>query len=536
MASTVETKLSRLDHWDWISGGLVFALMMLLYVRTLAPGLLLGDSAEFQALAYTLGLAHSTGYPVYILLAKLATFLPVGDVAYRVNLFSAMMGALALAQMVWIGRLLGGGRIASLLAPLAVGVSPIYWWQTVIAEVYTPAAAFMAGVVLMVLLWRCSGNGWHLFAAGVLGGLSLGVHNTVSLAAPGVVVYLLVRRCNRQDWLKAVTGALVGLALYLAAFFGLDALSAPGSFTEVVRPNADVWGYTLDDFASPLKRFEFLAFAVQWRGQMFSMDTQSVFNASGAYFDRLRDGFPWAVRLLATLGTLALFVYPQRDGQRSWREGLFIGVTWATLFFYLINYNIGDIDTFYIPGYILLFSTAGAGIMSIIDLVMRLIKARNSGHLGSFAVGLVSLLIVGLALLPARERVVAAWEARQITFLNGTGKEWYPYPLSQPEAPAWYARQVVQRLEPNAIVFTTWDHLYGVLYVASVERDRDDVQIHELYPFGSEGKVSPQMSAYIAEQIKKRPIYLTWDDEYLRSHYRLKVVDFSIPVFQLVER
>ena len=64
----------------------IFVASLALYVRTLAPSLLYGDSAEFQTIAYTLGIGHPTGYPVYILLANLFTFLPVADIAYRVKM------------------------------------------------------------------------------------------------------------------------------------------------------------------------------------------------------------------------------------------------------------------------------------------------------------------------------------------------------------------------------------------------------------------------------------------------------------------
>src|SRR4051812_43036105 len=61
-----------------------------LYIATLAPSVMPGDYAEFQFSAAILGVPHPTGYPLYILLGKLFTMLPVGDVAYRVNLSSAV--------------------------------------------------------------------------------------------------------------------------------------------------------------------------------------------------------------------------------------------------------------------------------------------------------------------------------------------------------------------------------------------------------------------------------------------------------------
>ena len=71
----------------------VVGFAFVLYLRTLAPGVLhydrpaMLDSAMFQAQLSTLGITHPTGYPTYTMLGHLFTYLPVGDEAYRVNLF-----------------------------------------------------------------------------------------------------------------------------------------------------------------------------------------------------------------------------------------------------------------------------------------------------------------------------------------------------------------------------------------------------------------------------------------------------------------
>ena len=49
-------------------GLLLFALVLGNYLRTLAPGMLAGDPGEFQFAAWRLGLAHPTGYPLYMML------------------------------------------------------------------------------------------------------------------------------------------------------------------------------------------------------------------------------------------------------------------------------------------------------------------------------------------------------------------------------------------------------------------------------------------------------------------------------------
>ena len=69
-------------------------LALAVYLRTLAPTVMWYDMGEFATAAYVLGIAHNTGYPLLMLLGKLFTYLPLGDIAYRVNLLSAVCAAL----------------------------------------------------------------------------------------------------------------------------------------------------------------------------------------------------------------------------------------------------------------------------------------------------------------------------------------------------------------------------------------------------------------------------------------------------------
>ena len=79
---------------DYRAGAaLVGLLAFLVYLRTLAPTVMWYDMGELTTTSYVLGIAHNTGYPLYILLGKLFTFLPFGDAAYRVNLMSAVFAA-----------------------------------------------------------------------------------------------------------------------------------------------------------------------------------------------------------------------------------------------------------------------------------------------------------------------------------------------------------------------------------------------------------------------------------------------------------
>ena len=78
-----------------LSGAVTFAV----YFYTLAPTVVGGDSGELITAAHTLGVVHPPGYPLYTVLTKLFTLLPFGEIAWRVNLLSAVSGALAAALL-----------------------------------------------------------------------------------------------------------------------------------------------------------------------------------------------------------------------------------------------------------------------------------------------------------------------------------------------------------------------------------------------------------------------------------------------------
>ena len=114
---------SRLSRTDILTALLIGIAAFGLYIRTLAPSLLWGDSAEFQTLSYTLGMTHPSGYMTQIMVGKLFTYLPFGNIAYRVNLMSAFFGALAVAEVYLIVRLLGGWRVAALSASILLALN-----------------------------------------------------------------------------------------------------------------------------------------------------------------------------------------------------------------------------------------------------------------------------------------------------------------------------------------------------------------------------------------------------------------------------
>ncbi|MCB1033072.1 MAG: DUF2723 domain-containing protein, partial [Acidobacteria bacterium] len=183
----------------------------------------LGDSAKFQALAATLGTAHSPGAPLWILLAHVfGKVLPWGSPAHAANLLTALFSVAGTAFLFGSLRQLEVPRAAAAVGTLAFGLTPTLWSQSVVAEVYSLGYLFLAAETFLLLRWRrrvAEGDprdtDLHLVLA--LYVLSFTNHPTALCLGPGILVFvLLVRR--RSLWRPAT---LAVLALSAATALGV---------------------------------------------------------------------------------------------------------------------------------------------------------------------------------------------------------------------------------------------------------------------------------------------------------------------------
>ncbi|MGD8474425.1 MAG: DUF2723 domain-containing protein, partial [Anaerolineae bacterium] len=123
------------------------------YLQTLLPGAGWGDIARFQYVARIWGIPHRFGYPLYIVLSRLFGYLPVGDLAYRVNLMSAVTAALAAVMVYFLVMRLVGDWVGAASAALSFAFSVELWRQAVVAEVYALNAFLIGAVMLALLAW-----------------------------------------------------------------------------------------------------------------------------------------------------------------------------------------------------------------------------------------------------------------------------------------------------------------------------------------------------------------------------------------------
>ena len=357
-----------LAHGDLVIATLAFIVTIIAYLRTLAPSVaaVFDDTLEMQLVGFRMGIAHPTGYPLYSLLASLFAAIPFGNVAYRVNLLSAISGALVAPVLYFAARRFACGRRAALAAALLFVFSPIFWSQSVVAEVYSLNSLFVAGGLLLTLdaglAFRPISPG-----AGALGradssasafpkiivlaaflGLSLTHHRTMILLLPAIVVYLWIRAgglatIRRLPFGKVCVAFALPLLLYLyIPLRGLVTSSIDGTYQN-----------TLPGFIQWVAGTPYVSFLSE---NALQQDTRTPAFFAGMFAQQ----FGGIAAAMALLGALWLLV-------RARREFILLLLAFAGQAAFVLTYRVSDIEVFYLPAFMLFCISAGCGIAALVD-------------------------------------------------------------------------------------------------------------------------------------------------------------------------
>ncbi|MBI5934499.1 MAG: DUF2723 domain-containing protein [Chloroflexi bacterium] len=510
---TAATSSKPISRDDLLVAALIWLSAFALYVRTLAPSLLWGDSAEFQVLSYTLGMTHPSGYTTQIILGKFFTLIPLGNIAWRVNLMSAFFGAFAAAQVYLIVRMFNRWRVAAVAASALLALSEGFWWRALVAESYATAASMIASVWLLTLLWNRSGKWQYLFLAGLLGGLSVGIHSTVVMTAASVLVIMTLAARKRADWLGASAGALIGLALTLATFLYVDAHDPPSSiYNTVYRPSLSALGLTETQFDTPFERL-FAIFPANHFWDYYFSAPPEVIRARLVEYAGI---YPlWAAAFIV-VGIVALFRRP------TWHDGLYPLVSFLLIWGLGVTVAFSIYREFYVPAAIFIAGWLGAGIGIILDGLDSLLQREHVTRRVARPIILAASFLTFI-LLPFSD----AYANLQLAVTKGYTdfiRRDHIYPIFAPDKAINDARKLLERVEPNAIIFTDWDNLYSAIYTAQLVMDRDDITLHEAF-IGEQPRFADSAIAYINANINERPIYFTlWLDN-LEEHFTVEVID-----------
>jgi len=211
----------------------VFGVSALVYLVSVAPTVSFWDCGEFITTSYILGVPHPPGAPLYTLLGRLASMVPVSEeIAFRVNLLSVVSGSATVLLIylcvvrllsVWLDPREITGQMAivsgGVVAALSTAFSTSFWANGSEAEVYGLSMCLTLLAVWLALRWDDGHKDRHsdrlLLLIAYLFGLGAGVHLQCLLTVPGILILLFSDLLeDRSTDTGRLVACVVGLTLY----------------------------------------------------------------------------------------------------------------------------------------------------------------------------------------------------------------------------------------------------------------------------------------------------------------------------------
>jgi hypothetical protein len=482
--NTSPEKISR-SRTELLCAGAVFVIALVLYTWTLAPTVTLVDSGELILAAWGLGVAHPPGFPLWVMLAHLASLLPFGNVAFRINFSSAVFaaGACAMLTLVVAELLITTSHLTSLkrrnkgaqqsrkfedlggdgfliFAPaggagLFMAFSRTLWSYATITEVYTLNALLILVVFFLVLRWRrriveTRKNGsatvtthdrW-IYAAAFVFGLALGDHHvTVALTLLGIAAIVY-----RTQGVRFFTSS----RLLYAALISFGALVVVYAYLPLAASRSPVmnWG-------APRSLQEIWWHITGRQYRVFFVFSPAIMGTQFMEFCRmaLREfGFPWlpVIPFLAFAGFASAY---KRDRTAFWFLLLIIIADLG----YCLSYEIAeDKDAYYLPSFMSIAIAAGFGIHWLIQVS----TTRSAPLRKPYVVGAIAIV------LTASTAFASNWpfNNRRHYFIADD-----------------YVQNLFSTIAPDGLLLTQdWQVVSPMFYAQEIEQLRRDVKVVDI--------------------------------------------------------
>ena len=491
------------------------------YAATAAPSVatLFDDSLEFQVVLPTLGIAHPSGYPLYTLAGKLFTLLlPFRDAAGCANLLSALCAGAAVGVLYLLAQKIAGNRAAAATATVVFAISPAWWSQATIAEVYALHCLFVALFLYLLLRWEevksqesrvrsresvvrsqelvvegqlptssvqiPASSGRWLAAAALIFGLGMAHHRMIALMLPAALVFILwadpglIRQPRR--WVMPLALALAPLLLYVyLPIRGRTVTSLDGTFVPTLTGTLDwVMARSYNIFLT---------------GNPFGVE-RSASTVIALFLDQMG--------VLTIIAAVAGLVTAWRFSRRRY---VFLLLATISQVAFASAYKVQDVEVFFLPAFMLTAVWAAWGLAPMFDsLTLHGMNAARrlqpSPWLRSLIVaGWVASLVVVMLFGPVRSTLSAFPEQNRRA-------AWGVYDLGA---------DMISSVAPGGQVIGLLGETTLMRYFRDVLGQRRDV---EIVPADAE---AARFAAVDAALAAGKPVYLTRDLSGAAGRYSL---------------
>ncbi|MGE5298086.1 MAG: protein O-mannosyl-transferase family [Acidobacteriaceae bacterium] len=443
---------------------LVFAAAFSVYAFTAPSTVYLGDSPEFTGVVATMGIAHPPGYPVYVLLAKLGTFLPFGNIEYRVALASGIAASLGLVffylllAKLFEAVLPDKGRSRYVWAAafsLMLSLTDIFWSQAIMAKMYSFVFLWLMLVLFLFLKWIEQKKWKYIYWIMFLFGLGLGIHQMTALFFPMFAlafIYLFLKKEKSRLFSKNsffhLLAATVPFLLGLSVYLYLPIRSA-------AFPLYD-WGHpaTLPAFLRHFFRSDYKEFGFHYWNQKPAIILTVVWDAIKQFS---------TISVFAVAGLIVLWKSSKRFLY------LTLGIFLTNILAIVIPTNLSFAEDnhayfifYFIPAYAMVGAWAAAGAIFALNKLSSHYRKAYFALSGSFIA--LSLILLFLLNFPKNN-------LGHFSFLED------------------YTKSSIESIDRNGVFLATYDGtvedslLFSITYEMKVKKVRPDVLFLENYDY-----------------------------------------------------
>jgi len=205
-----------------------FLIPLVIYILTLEPKLVGGDTGWYANQIPEMTLMVPTGYPTFSMFLKLFTYVPIGDFAYRLNLFSAIFGALTtLFLFLAINKLLKNEFISFISSMIFAFIVP-FWSVANRLEFDTLNTFFIILLIFSAIVYSENKTRKYLYFFFFCLGLSLTNHPLTFFLVPAIVLYIIIVNPRIFKSVKAIFISAGFFILPLLSYFYLLIRSLQG--------------------------------------------------------------------------------------------------------------------------------------------------------------------------------------------------------------------------------------------------------------------------------------------------------------------
>ena len=407
----------------------------LVYLYTLCPTVYLGDSGELAAAAFALGIPHNSGYPLYALLGKLFCLLPAGSIGFRMNLMSSLFAVLTVWLVYSLILNISSSKLSAFAGALFLAFVPIFWSQTVSAEVYTLHAFFVALLTRLLWWWDENREFSRLALFVLVTGISFGNHMQTVMLAPAVLFIVLSGHHRQLLNLKHLCLLSVLFSLALSLYLYLPIRTEAGAAIHWGDPN------TLDNF------IKHVTASAHREGYVFTKRPIE-------YLLRTKETLLFIFGQFGALLLLALWGWLRMQRMR-WQIFFLAVIIFDLVYTIFLNIISFEVTAFTLPTSIVLAILMGIGMADILQKAKEHVLIGKTTH---------RTLGVAFCMIPMMPLALNFDFCNQS--LNYAGYE--------------HTLNIFRTVDNQSTLFLDGDNnIFPVVYARTVERMREDVMLYD---------------------------------------------------------